>query len=73
MAEIIRAIDGPIALMECSAGPGHCEQEARCDLRDPWQRINEAVEGTLERVTLAELVTPGPVLAIEGVESSHVV
>ena len=71
VAEIIRALEGPIALMECSAGPGHCEQEARCDLRDPWQRINQAVQSTLEQVTLAELVDPGPILTIEGIENPH--
>lgn len=56
VAEIIRAIEGPIALMECSAGPGHCEQEKSCPVRDPWQRINEAIQQTLSHVTLRELV-----------------
>ena len=40
VAEIIEALEGPIALMECNAGPGHCEQEASCHVRDPWQRIH---------------------------------
>ena len=44
--------------MECSAGPGHCEQEASCRVREPWQRINQAVRGALARVTLAELASP---------------
>ena len=67
VAEIIEALEGPIALMECSAGPGHCEQESSCRIRDPWQRINRAIHATLERVTLAELVHPeaGPLLPIE--------
>ncbi len=75
VAEIIRALEGPIALMECVAGPGHCEQESHCDLRDPWQRINQAVQDTLERVTLAELVGPSPgvTVEIEGVQNPHVV
>src|SRR4030095_2548995 len=37
VAQIIEALEGPIALMECSAGPGHCEKEATCRVRDPWQ------------------------------------
>lgn len=60
VAEIIEALEGPIALMECTAGPGHCEQEASCQVREPWQRINRAVESTLDRVTLADLASPGP-------------
>jgi FeS assembly SUF system regulator len=58
VAEIIAALEGPIALMDCTVGTGHCEQEAGCPVRDPWQRINQAVHHTLERVTLQELVRP---------------
>ncbi len=57
VAEIIEALEGPIALMECAAGPGHCDQEVRCGLRTPWQRINRAVQNTLREVTLAELAS----------------
>jgi FeS assembly SUF system regulator len=58
VAEIIAALEGPIALMDCTAGPGHCEQEPCCPVRAPWQHINQAVHQTLERVTLQELVRP---------------
>lgn len=58
VAEIISAIEGPIAVTECTAGPGHCEQESQCGVREPWQRINRAVLKALEGVTLAELVDP---------------
>lgn len=58
VAEIIDALEGPIALMECSAGPGRCEQETSCSVRDPWQRINQAILETLRHVTLRELVSP---------------
>ena len=73
MAEIIAALEGPIALMECSAGPGHCDQESICRVREPWQRINEAIHGTLLEVTLASLVRPGgtETLSIGG-EPRHV-
>ena len=66
VAEIIHALEGPIALMECTAGPGHCESEPRCQLQEPWHRINRAVHETLSRVTLAELARPSlsPLLAI---------
>ena len=59
VAEIIGALEGPIALMECSAGPGHCDQERTCRVRAPWQRINQAIAATLLEVTLAALVQPG--------------
>jgi FeS assembly SUF system regulator len=62
VSEIIAALEGPIALMACSAGPGHCEVEESCRVRDPWQRINQAIAETLQRVTLAELVGSDPAL-----------
>ena len=60
VAEIIDALEGPIALMECSAGPGHCEQETSCQVRDPWQRINQAIQEALHGITLAEMTRPVP-------------
>jgi FeS assembly SUF system regulator len=60
VAEIIEALEGPIALMECSAGPGHCHQEATCRVRGPWQTIHGAIRTTLAGVTLRGLVPPGP-------------
>ena len=59
VTDIVEALEGPIALMACTAGPGHCEQEATCRIRDPWMQINQAVRATLERITLAQLGGPG--------------
>ncbi len=71
VAEIIEALEGPIALMECSAGPGHCEQEASCLVREPWQRIQQAIRHTLEQVSLADLIRPGvdPLVQVVGLEA----
>jgi len=58
VAQIISAIEGPIALTECSDSTGVCGQEPQCSVRSNWQRINKAVSEALERVTLAELARP---------------
>ena len=58
VAELLDALEGGVALMDCTAGPGHCDQEERCSVREPWQRINRAVLGALANVTLQELVQP---------------
>lgn len=60
VAEVIRILEGPIALTECGAHPGQCLQEDLCQLRTPWQRINEVISGALQQVTLSELVPPPP-------------
>ncbi len=59
VAAVIDALEGPIALTECSAHPGACERESRCQVRAPWQRINRAVRHTLEHIHLSELAGPG--------------
>jgi FeS assembly SUF system regulator len=58
VAEVIRVLEGPIALTECGVHPGQCAQETSCSVRAPWQRINEVIVGALREVTVAELV-PG--------------
>jgi FeS assembly SUF system regulator len=58
VAEIIEALEGPIALVECSAGPGQCGQESSCHVRDPWQVIHSTIRSTLAHVTLDRLVRP---------------
>jgi len=55
MAEIVTALEGPIAITECVGTEGDCSHESRCPVRGNWQRINEAVRSALEGITLAEL------------------
>lgn len=58
VAEIIAAIEGPIAMTECSVEEGLCAQEAICSLRGNWQRISVAVAEAMEGVSLAEMAQP---------------
>jgi FeS assembly SUF system regulator len=60
VAEVIAAIEGPIAMTECSAEPGLCHVEDSCNLRGNWQRISIAVARALEDVSLAEMSAPAP-------------
>ena len=58
VAAVIDALEGPVALTDCTAHPGSCEREEDCLTRAPWIRINRAVRQTLEQVRLSELVGP---------------
>ena len=58
VAQIIAAIEGPIALTECSDTAKLCEQESLCSVRGNWQRINKAVLTALQQVSLADLARP---------------
>jgi len=59
VAEIIEAVEGPIAITECvDERPGECSQEPICPVRSNWQRINAAVRHALEDITLLEMTHP---------------
>ena len=58
VAEIIAAIEGPIAMTECSVEEGLCAQEAICSLRGNWQRISVAIAKAMAGVSLAEMAQP---------------
>lgn len=61
VAEVIAALEGPIALTACvDEGPGDCEIRGFCSAHANWQRINDAIRGALENVTLAEMATSPP-------------
>jgi FeS assembly SUF system regulator len=56
VAEIIEALDGPIAITSCTdSGPIDCGIVSVCGTRANWQRINLAVREALDGVTLAEM------------------
>lgn len=55
VAEVIRAMEGPIALTECASDLVRCEQEDSCTVQSNWQRINRAILQALERVTLTDM------------------
>ncbi|MEK9683737.1 MAG: SUF system Fe-S cluster assembly regulator [Rhodospirillaceae bacterium] len=56
VTEIIAAVDGPIALTDCVVEDGtDCEIEALCPTRTNWRKINEAVIGALEGISLADM------------------
>ncbi len=58
VAEIIAALEGPIAFTECSVDTGLCDQEASCAIRANWQKINGVISEALHGVTLAEMLKP---------------
>lgn len=57
VAEIIAALDGPVALTACVEGStDSCVVESLCPMAGGWNRINGAVKAALDSVTLADLI-----------------
>lgn len=56
VAEIIQALEGPIALTACVDGQtGGCDVESLCPMRGNWDRVNRAIRRALSEVTLADM------------------
>ena len=53
IAEIIEAIDGPIALTECAKlDGGDCQIAGTCELKENWNIVNRLISNALHNVTL---------------------
>lgn len=69
LAEIISALEGPLAFTECSIdGVGLCELESSCAIKDNQRIINKVLRGALENVTLSDLVRP---MGLTAIRDSH--
>lgn len=59
-AEVLDALEGPVALTACSQAEGLCDLEAICLVGDAWQRVNVVIRRALEDISLAQLTSsPG--------------
>jgi len=58
LAEIVQAIDGPLAITACGRDEEQCEQFEACTVRDPLSRVKERILSVLQTTTLAEMA-PG--------------
>lgn len=56
VVEIIEALEGPIAITECSShDEPMCIYQECCSLSSPWNRINEAIRSALQDISLLEM------------------
>ena len=59
VADVVAAVEGPIALTDCiEDAPGACELESCCRVRDTLQIVNDTVRRALREVSLADLCSP---------------
>jgi FeS assembly SUF system regulator len=54
-AQILDALEGPVALTECASSDNHCCIESSCLVGRAWQRVNIAIRRSLQEITLLEL------------------
>jgi FeS assembly SUF system regulator len=65
LAEIVSALEGPLALTECSMDvTGLCDLEPSCPIKDNQRIINQVIRGALGQMMLSDLVRPMQLSAI---------
>jgi Rrf2 family protein len=66
VGQVIRVLEGPLAIVSCMADHGDCAQASRCTLRKPARKLQAAITNLLDTTTLAELTGDDvPVLAAQ--------
>ncbi len=61
LADIIEAVEGPIAMTSCvDTGNHNCAMEGNCRMQAHWPVVNQAVRGALAGVSLVSLTSPSP-------------
>ena len=56
VAQIIQALEGPIALTACVDGAVEsCEVASLCPMRGNWNKVNAAIQDALTSVSLADM------------------
>lgn len=59
LADIVEAVEGPIAIAACvERGRHDCTLEDACLVRPHWPAVNQALRGALADVPLTQLVEP---------------
>ncbi len=59
VAQAITALEGPIAITECSTDvAGLCSLEQVCPNRSGWRNISRAIRETLEKLSLSDIAVP---------------
>jgi Rrf2 family protein len=61
VGQVLRALDGPVALVECvseETDARHCGREAACPSRQMWRKIRDTLVDVLDTTTLSDLFEP---------------
>ena len=57
VAQIVRAIEGPVTLATCvENSPESCGYAACCPVKGRWDAVNSVVKAALESVSLADMI-----------------
>lgn len=64
-AEILDALEGPVAITECSSDHSNCDLESHCGMSSKWQGINRSIREALHTISLADMASRAPLPPLE--------
>lgn len=53
--DVVKVLENPRPMVDCLEEPDSCSRSENCPARPMWRRLDAAVAGALDSVTLAEL------------------
>ena len=56
LSEILRALEGPVSLVDCVMEKRACSRASRCTARRVWQELSRAIDGMLDSIMLDDLI-----------------
>ncbi len=56
LSEVFTTLEGPVVTVECLEHPEFCPRCTECVTRDVWAKMQSAIMGVLESMTLQDLV-----------------
>jgi Rrf2 family protein len=59
LAEVVEAIDGPLAITACGRKDDDCDQFSGCTVRDPLLRVRDRIVLVLKTTTVADMRDEG--------------
>ena len=58
LADLVEAVDGPVAVVDCLQEPEGCDRRRDCCLQAPLEELNRELKGLLQGLTLDRFPAP---------------
>lgn len=58
LIDIVRLLDGEVAMTECEHSQGCCELEKQCETKQNWSVLSRVVNEILASISLAQMLRP---------------
>jgi len=58
LREVLRAVEGPLSLVDCVADERVCDRSQDCPARRVWEDLSGVVDRALDKVSLASMLAP---------------